>query len=355
MKLHIDDLLKEVVKLEGSDLHIMAGVPPTARVHGRLQRLGETSLTPKDCEALVLEVLDETQRARLDQHAELDFAYFTDNTRFRVDVFRQRGSIAAAFRVIPPITKSFAELGLPRETMQHLALTPRGLVIITGPTGAGKSTTLAAMIDYINTHRDCHIVTIEDPIEFHHTHNKSLVAQREVGPDTASFADALKYVLRQDPDVILIGEMRDLETVRAALTAAETGHLVLTTLHTQDAVQTCDRIVDVFPSEQQRQVRVQLAATLQGVVSQQLLRGEDGQERVLATEVLLATPAIRNLIREGKSSQVTTVLQTSQKDGMHTLDQDLARSVQHGRVSLQAALECAVDPAALRQQFGRGA
>jgi twitching motility protein PilT len=347
MAFALDDLLMVVAESSGSDLHLTAGLPPVARINGRLQRLAQDDLTPSDMEVLVRQVLTEKQAKVLDERNELDFAFNSDKTRFRVNIFRQRGSLAAVFRVIPPTLLSFAELGLPVETMEGLSILPRGLVVVTGPTGSGKSTTLAAMIDFINENRDCHVITVEDPIEFHHRHKKSIVNQREVGPDTASFAEALKYVLRQDPDVILVGEMRDLETVRAALTAAETGHLVLTTLHTQDAIQTIDRIIDVFPSEQQQQVRVQLASTLQAVVSQQLIRTE-GAGRTLVNEVLIANPAVRNLIREGKAHQITTVLQTGQRVGMHTMDQSLADAVRDRKISMECAIEAAVDPGSVR-------
>src|SRR5205085_8365755 len=279
------------------------------------------------------------QREKFEEVLELDFAYSVPGkARFRVNMYRQREALGAAFRLIPFEIKKLEDLGIP-PAVANFSMLPRGFVLVTGPTGSGKSTTLASLLDLANRQRRDHIMTVEDPIEFLHRHQSSLVNQREVGEDTHSFQNALKHVLRQDPDIILVGEMRDLETIEIALTAAETGHLVMATLHTQDAAQTVDRVIDVFPPHQQQQVRVQLAGSLQGIVAQTLCRRADGRGRVVATEILSATPAIRNLIREGKTHQIYSALQAGAKHGMATMDQHLAELVKKGRVTYDAALE----------------
>jgi twitching motility protein PilT len=289
-------------------------------------------------------ILTPQQKANFERELELDFAYtISANARFRVNYYQQRGSVGAAFRIIPTEIKVLKDLGVP-DSVGRFSTLARGLVLVTGPTGSGKSTTLAAMIDLVNSTRSDHIVTVEDPIEFLHNHKKSIVNQREVGADTHSFAAALKHVLRQDPDVILIGELRDLETISVALTAAETGHLVFATLHTQDAPGTIDRVIDVFPPHQQGQVRAQLAATLQGVVCQTLVKRANGKGRAVATEVLVTTPAIANLIREGKTYQIASMMQAGRGQGMHTMDQHLADLVNSGIITHQAALDKAHDP-----------
>jgi twitching motility protein PilT len=343
------DLLTEVAERGGSDLHIAVGRPPTMRFHGTLVGLDAPVVTPNDSRSLVLSIMNEAQRDELDRTWEADFAYSIPAVaRFRINAYFQRGSVGAAARALPPTIGSFAELGLPA-VIEELANKPRGLVLVTGPTGAGKTTTLASVIDYINTNRELHIITIEDPIEYVHKHKMSIVTQREVGSDTKAFANALRYILRQDPDVILIGEMRDLPTIQAALTAAETGHLVFATLHTQDAAQTMDRIIDVFPPAQQQQVRIQLASTLQGIFSQQLLPTLDGLGRVLACEVLIPTPAVRNLVREAKTHQLATVMQTGRQFGMVTMDESLADKYRQGLISYEIAAGQALDPAMFRQ------
>jgi twitching motility protein PilT len=333
------DVLHFVADHNASDLHLVAGGPPFIRMHGDLLTLeNHPSLRPADVQDLVYSILSDRQQERLEEELELDISYsIPGKARFRVNVYYQRDSLAAAFRLIPFDLKSIDDLGLPTQ-VADLARVPRGLVLVTGATGSGKSTTLASLIDIVNSERQCHIMTIEDPIEFLHHHKRSAVTQREVGVDTSSFAEALKRVLRQDPDVILVGEMRDLETIATAITAAETGHLVFATLHTQDAPQTIDRIIDVFPPEQQPQIRVQLSTTLQGVVTQQLLQTADGNSRVVATEILIVTPAVRHLIREGKSHQIYTVMQTGSQFGMQTMDSSLAELLRAGRISkLQAS------------------
>ncbi len=351
----INDLLMQVIERGASDLHITAGSPPMVRLHGDLMPLDYHKLTPEDTKALVCDIMDAEHKERLEQFRECDFSHaLAGQGRFRVNVYYQRGSIGAAFRMIPIQIKTLEELGLP-QSLELLARKPRGLVLVTGPTGSGKSTTLASLIDIINETRAHHIMTIEDPIEFLHRHKKSIVNQREVGSDTKSFANALKYVLRQDPDVILVGEMRDLETISAALTAAETGHLVFATLHTQDAPQTIDRIIDVFPPHQQQQVKIQLAGTLQGIVCQQLLPTIDGAGRVVAYEVMLPTPGIRNMIREGKTHQIYSAIQTGQKNGMLTMDQCLANLYRHGRISFETAVMKASDPNEIKQLLGKTA
>jgi twitching motility protein PilT len=355
MNVDFADLLMEVVNRRASDLHISAGAAPTIRVRGRLQRLeGYPVLNSTETREIVYSILSGDQRQRLETHWQLDFAYaIPGHARFRVNAYYQRGAVNAAFRLIPFGLTSIDELGLPK-AVHDFTRKPRGFVLVTGPTGSGKSTSLAAMIDEINSSREEHIMTIEDPIEFLHAHKKCLVNQRELGSDAQSFADALKAALRQDPDVILVGEMRDLETISTALTAAETGHLVFATLHTQDTAQTVDRIIDVFPPSQQGQVRVQLSVALQGIMTQQLLPTADGAGRVVACEVLVPTPAVRNLIREGKTHQIYSVLQTGSAQGMQTMDAALVQLVRAGRVSQQLAEERSSAPEELRRLLGGG-
>ncbi len=332
--------LECVVNEGGSDLHVSAGSAPMIRIDGSLSPVpGQVEWDRERVAAALYSLLSDEQRAYFDEVLELDFAFtLSEEARFRVNFYLQRGAVGAAFRLIPTEIKPLGALGIP-ETVGAFGHLPRGLVLVTGPTGSGKSTTLAALIDLVNSTRSDHIVTVEDPIEFIHSNKKALVNQREVGADTQSFANALKHVLRQDPDVILIGELRDLETISVALTAAETGHLVFATLHTQDAGQTIDRVIDVFPPHQQGQVRTQLAATLQGVVCQTLVKRASGKGRAVATEILVATPAIANLIREGKTYQIRSALQSGRDHGMHTMDQHLADLVNRGEVTYGAAVE----------------
>jgi twitching motility protein PilT len=326
--------LEAMLALKASDLHLTAGAPPTVRVAGDLQPLrGAPRMEAGSLQRVLYAMLTQQQREVFEERLELDFSYaLPGRARFRVNMYKQRESVGAAFRVIPFEIKSLESLGIP-PVVATFANLPRGFVLVTGPTGSGKSTTLAALIDIANTQRHDHIMTVEDPIEFLHRHRSCLVNQREVGADTHSFAEALKHVLRQDPDIILVGEMRDLETIQVALTAAETGHLVFATLHTQDAAQTVDRIIDVFPPHQQQQIRQQLAGTLQGIVCQTLCKTADGKSRVAATEVLVATPAIRNLIREGKTHQIYSSMQAGAQFGMQTLDQNLAELVRSRRIT----------------------
>src|SRR6476661_11067689 len=334
MNFDFADLLMDVVARRASDLHITAGAPPMVRVRGRLVGVeGYPKLGPTETREIVYSILTNDQRQKLETEWQIDFAYSVPgHARFRVNAYFQRSAIGAAFRLIPADIISIEDLGLP-QTVHDFTEKPRGIVLVTGPTGSGKSTSLAAMIDKINTHREEHILTIEDPIEFLHGHKKSIVNQREVGSDATTFAAALKAALRQDPDVILVGEMRDLDTISTALTAAETGHLVFATLHTQDTPQTIDRIIDVFPPHQQHQVRVQLSVALQGIVTQQLLPTADGSGRCLAVEVLIPSAAVRNLIREGKTHQIYSVLQTSASSGMQTMDSALATLVRAGTIT----------------------
>jgi twitching motility protein PilT len=321
----IDTLLERVAAEDASDLHITAGSPPVLRMRGRLSLIdGFEPFAPEATRDLLYRILSTEQQKRLEIDRQLDFSYSVPGiARFRVNVYYQRDSLAAAFRLVPRMIKSAEELGLP-SVLRELAMEPRGLVLVTGPTGSGKSTTLATMIDHVNSTRALHIVTIEDPIEFLHEHKESVINQREIGADAKGFAEALRGALRQDPDVILVGEMRDLETISTALTAAETGHLVLATLHTQSAPSTIDRIIDVFPSAQQGQVRMQVAASLQGVVTQTLLPTADGRARVPALEILLPDDAVRNLIRQGKTEQIYSIMQTNTTRGMQTMEQSLA-------------------------------
>jgi len=336
----LHDLLMQVLERGASDLHVTSGSHPMLRLNGHLVPLDDQPvLTPPMIQRVLYAAITQRQRETFEEKLELDFAYSVPGkARFRVNMYRQRDSVGAAFRLIPYEIKKLEDLGVP-PSVANLAGLARGFVLVTGPTGSGKSTTLAALLDLANRTRREHIMTVEDPIEFLHTHQACLVNQREVGEDTHSFADALKHVLRQDPDIILVGEMRDLETISVALTAAETGHLVFATLHTQDAAQSIDRMIDAFPPHQQQQVRVQLAGSLQGVVCQTLARTTDGRGRAVATEVLVVTPAIRNLIREGKTHQIYSAMQAGAQHGMHTMDQHLADLVRRGRITYETGLE----------------
>jgi twitching motility protein PilT len=352
--LAVQALLAVMLDMEASDLHITSGAPPVVRVHGDLKRLENyPTLTPEALRTMVFAILTQKQREKFEQELELDTSYtLPGRARFRLNVYYQRESVGAAFRFIPFGIRSLEELGLPAQVAE-LARLPRGFVAVTGPTGSGKSTTLAAMLDVVNRERDCHIMTIEDPIEYLHKHKRALVNQREVGEDTHSFAEGLRHVLRQDPDVILVGEMRDLETIQTAITAAETGHLVLATLHTQDAPQTIDRIIDAFPSHQQQQIRVQLASTLQGVVTQQLIQTWDGKGRVVAAEMLVVTPAVRNLIREAKVHQIYSMMQTGGRYGMQTMDQALASLVLNSSITFETAVQRSHDPREVARLTGK--
>lgn len=349
----IEEILETVVAMKGSDLHISAGLPPVVRVDGELQRLEAPPLSPDDVETLLFPMLTNEQRRKLEQEWELDFSYGIQGlSRFRVNFYKDKGNYAAAFRVVESIVPSFEKLGLP-EVVRKTAERPRGLVLVTGPTGSGKSTTLASMVDYINATRCEHILTIEDPIEFVHSSKKSVVHQRELGQDTRSFANALRSALREDPDIILVGEMRDLETISLALTAAETGHLVFGTLHTSSASQTIDRIIDVFPEGQQQQIRIQLSNSLVAVFAQTLLPRlqPDGTKkgRVMAQEILIVTPAISNLIREAKAAQIYSTIQMNQGIGMQTLEMALKDLYQRKIITLEDAILRASHPEDLKR------
>jgi twitching motility protein PilT len=346
------DLLTIMIERGASDLHITTGTPPQIRLHGKLTPLTQFErLTPQDTQRLAYSVLNEGQKQKFEEDNELDLSFGIQGlARFRCNVYRQRGAVGCAIRVIPYKIRSFDELGLP-QIVEQLADRPKGLILVTGPTGSGKSTTLAAMVDKINNERTEHIMTIEDPIEFVHNHKKCLVNQREVFSDTQSFKNALKYILRQDPDVVLVGEMRDLETISAALTIAETGHLTLGTLHTNSCAQTINRIIDVFPTSQQSQVRAQLSLVLEGVLSQQLIPTPDGRGRVMSLEIMVTTPAIRNLIREEKIHQIYSAMQAGQKFGMQTMNQSLLDLVQKRKISREEALNRSTLPEELAQQL----
>jgi twitching motility protein PilT len=350
----LPELLQQMVSMQGSDLHITTNTPPTVRVHGKLTRLDQPSLGPADTKQLAYSVLTDAQKKRFEETLELDFSFGLKGlARFRCNMFNQRGSVGAVYRLIPEEIKGFQELALP-QVLATLADRPRGLVLVTGPTGSGKSTTLAAMLDKVNRERYEHILTIEDPIEFVHKHKNCLVNQREVHSDTNSFSMALRAALREDPDVVLIGEMRDLETVESALKIAETGHLTFGTLHTNSAVQTINRIIDIFPSGQQGQIRTQLSLVIEGIVCQTLLP-KIGGGRVVALEIMIPTPAIRNLIREDKVHQIYSSMQTGQeKVGMQTMNQSLATLYQKKQVTLEHVLEKSSNRDELQDLISRG-
>ena len=351
----LPDLLKTTVELNGSDLHIATNSPPQVRVHGHLQRLQLPELTPSETKQLVYSVLTDAQKKRFEESLELDFSFgIRGLARFRCNVFNQRGAVGAVYRLIPETIRSFGDLGLPT-VLANLAERPRGLVLVTGPTGSGKSTTLAAMLDKINSERHDHILTIEDPIEYIHPHKNCLVNQREVHSDTNSFGNALRAALREDPDIVLIGEMRDLETVEAALKIAETGHLTFGTLHTNSAAQTINRIIDIFPAGQQSQIRTQLSLVLEGIVCQALLPRADGKGRVVSLEIMVPNSAIRNLIRDDKVHQIYGAMQTGQeKLGMQTANQSLATLHQKRLISLDTAIGASSNRDELQDMINRG-
>ena len=353
MSIDFADIVLAALERDASDIHITAGAAPSLRIRGKLAPLeGFPVLGPQETREIVYSILSDSQRQQLESAHQVDFSWSIPRTaRLRVNAYMQRGAVSAAFRMTPGQVDSLESLGMPA-VVREMAALPRGLVLVTGPTGSGKSTTLAALVDEINRTRDDHILTIEDPIEVLHHHKRCLVNQRELGTDATSFADALRAALRQDPDVILVGEMRDLETISTALTAAETGHLVLATLHTQDAPQTVDRVIDVFPPHQQQHVRVMLSAALQGVIAQQLLPTADGRSRVAAVEVLLPTPAVRNLIREGKTHQIYSAMQTGGEHGMQTMDAALVALVRSGRLPLEIARQRSSVPTELARLLG---
>lgn len=345
----IDDLLKLCVEKKGSDLHLVAGAKPCIRLDGEIQPQDFPALTPASVEYLLFGILSQEQKDKLKTNLEMDFSYSVQGVaRFRGNIMVQRGSYAAVFRAVPYVIPEFDKLGLPKE-IRKLCNLSRGLVLVTGPTGSGKSTTLAAIIDVLNNERRLNIVTVEDPIEFLHRHKLSTIRQREIGMDTVSFQNALRHVLRHDPDVILIGEMRDLESISIALTAAETGHLVFSTLHTQTAPLTISRIVDVFDSDRRDQVRQQLSNSLKAVISQQLLPTADGNGRAAAVEYMVETPAIRSIIREGKEHQLYNAIQTGQAFGMQTMDSALFKLYSSGRITRESALEYCVDRAEMER------
>ena len=341
----IEEILKTAKEAGASDVHLTVGIPPKMRVNGNLLTMEDyPRLLPSDTLEVLLNIMSEPQREKFEEKGEYDMSFsIPDMGRYRVNAYKQRGSVALALRLVETTVKSPKELGVP-DSVVDLYQRKRGLILVTGPTGSGKSTTLASIIDKINNNRDAHVITLEDPIEYLHQHKLSMVNQREIGLDSGSYANALRAALREDPDVILVGEMRDFETISVAITAAETGHLVLSTLHTIGAVSTVDRVIDVFPPHQQQQIRVQLANVLEAVISQQLIPTADGNGRVAAFEVLHANHAIRNLIREGKSHQIASVMQTNRKMGMITMDEAIRQLYMDGRISRQMAIQFAQDP-----------
>lgn len=352
MAVEINDLLRMVVERDASDLHISVGRPPTIRIDGRLENLSSEPLTPEDSEALMAAITPDRYREEVQEIGSCDFGYaFGNLARFRVSVLRARGNIGIVMRLIPFRILTFEQLGLPVGAIKELLARPRGLILVVGPTGSGKTTTLASMIDFVNINMDHHIITIEDPIEYSHPHKRSIVTHRELNIDTPSFSHALRQALRQDPDVILVGEMRDLETMEAAITASETGHLVFATLHTNSAAQTINRIVDAFPVSQQEQVRMQLSVTLAAVISQQLLGHASGKGRVAAYEIMIMTPAIANLIRERKTNRILSSIQTGTRLGMISMDQSLLNLYNSGAITGEDALARAANVEELRQRM----
>lgn len=351
MKLSIDDLLQDAQQRKASDLHLTVGISPKCRVHGELVDMGYEPLTPEDTEDIIMPIVPKRLKDELLINGEVDFSYAIPNVgRYRVNVFKQRGSLALVIRIINTVIPRPEVLGIPLSVVE-LTKKKRGLVLVTGPTGSGKSTTLASLIDIINTYYNSHIITLEDPIEYLHKHKKSIVNQREIGTDSLSFSNALRVVLREDPDIILVGEMRDFETIEIAITAAETGHLVFSTLHTIGAVSTIDRIIDVFLPHQQQQIRVQLASVLEGVISQQLIPTMDGKGRVAAFEVMLPNAAIRNLIREGKNHQIATFIQTNKKQGMQTMDDAIFDLYLKGIINKEQVLAFAQDDQTMEKKL----
>ncbi len=354
MKISVEELLQQLVERGGSDLHITAGSPPKIRINGKLVSTEHNILDPETSKKLVYGVMDNDQIARFEKLLEMDMSFgIAGLGRFRTNVFQQRGAVGCVIRTIPFKIKTPKELGLPMDVVEYICALPKGLCLITGATGSGKSTTLAAMVDFVNRSRNEHIITIEDPIEFVHRNKGCLINQREVGNDTLGFKSALKSVLRQDPDIVLIGEMRDRETIEAALTLSETGHLTFGSLHTSDSVQTMNRIIDVFPAHQQAQIRTQLSMTLAAVFSQQLLKRADGKGRILCAEILVATAAIRSLIRDDKVHQIYSLLQTGGSRGMRTLNQSLVQLLDAGLVTGDEALSRSPDPEEIRRAIKR--
>ncbi|MEM7164493.1 MAG: type IV pilus twitching motility protein PilT [Planctomycetota bacterium] len=350
----LEELVQQLVERGGSDLHVSCGAPPMIRIHGRLVPTDCGILDNEGSRKLIYSILDNEQILRFEKDMELDMAFGISGLgRFRTNVFMQRGSVGAVIRVIPSEPAPLSELGLPEETLKELCLRNRGLILVTGSTGSGKSTTLAAMLDFINEERNGHIITIEDPLEFVHRNKRCLVNQREVGADTLNYKDALKRVLRQDPDVVMIGELRDQESISAALTLSETGHLTLGTLHTNDAVQTINRIIDVFPPHQQQQIRTQLSFSLEAVICQQLAERADGKGRALAHEVLIATAAVRALSRDSKVHQITSLIQTGNKHGMKTMNQALWDLYRSRLITYEEALNRSPDQDDLKRIFHR--
>ncbi len=353
-EIHLDDLLHEMADLGSSDLHLAVGLPPMIRKDGGLKKLNYEVLKPMVLQRIIYDILNDEQIQKFEEAWELDMSYYVQNlARFRVNIYKDRGNLAGAFRIIPMKTPTIEEMGLPK-VLGDLCDKPRGLILVTGPTGSGKSTTLAAMVHKINLEQEQHIITIEDPVEFVHNHIKSIVNQREVGTDTKAFANALRAAMREDPDVILVGEMRDLDTMQNAIRAAETGHLVFATLHTNSASSTVDRIVDSFPAEQQEQIRLMLSNSLQAIMCQQLLPRASGKGRIAAMEILLGTPAVRNLIRESKSHQLTSTIQTSGSIGMQTMDQHLKELYQNGMVTYDDAVAKAMSPEEFKAMVSSG-
>lgn len=352
MKYVIDEILLDAIGKKASDVHLTVAKPPIFRINGLLHHMGEELLTPEDVKELVDMILPPRLAETLEEKGEVDFSYSLPfKGRFRVNAFRQRKSLCLAIRILQPTVPNISTLGL-APCVKSLCALPRGLILVTGPTGSGKSTTLAAMIDLINHTRSCHVITIEDPIEYLYKHGTCIINQREVGDDTMSFANALRASLREDPDIILVGEMRDLETITTAVTASETGHLVLSTLHTTSAAQTIDRIIDVFPPNQQQQIRIQLAGVLQAVMSQQLLPSADGKGRVMAQEILLMNDAVRNIIRENKIHMLNTVMQTNIKFGMQPMDYALAQLVNTRKLTPEEAYSHCIEPDMLKRYIG---